>query len=372
MSLKCQTVINWIEQLAPKVHAEKWDNIGLQIGSPNSDVKKILVSLDLDKEVVHEAIELGVDLIIVHHTPMFKPVQNIRFDLPQGYIISQLIKHNINLYTAHTNLDSTIGGVNDVLAEMLSLTNVEVLAPSWQEVLCKIVVFVPEGYEDQVRSAMVKQGAGWIGAYSDCSFQTKGTGTFRPLEGTNPFLGQQGKLEMAEEIRLETIVPEKMLKKVVNAMVKAHPYEEVAYDIYKLENIGKTTGLGRIGLLPQPMTLNQFIFLVKQSLVVRNLRFVGALDKPVKKVALCGGSGATLINKASFKGADVLITGDVKYHEAQEALALNLAVVDAGHFNTEYPIVSVVGNYLKNKIAENKMDAEVFISNVNTDPFNYA
>lgn len=368
MSLKCRDIINLLEKLAHPKHAEAWDNVGLQIGSPEASISKILVTLDLNLDVVLEAINSQVDMIIVHHTPFFKPVDKILWNTPQGAIIQKLINHNINLYCAHTNLDSCWGGVNDVLADLLGLREVQVLAPSWQEKYFKLVVFVPVGYEDKVREALGAAGAGWIGMYSDCSFQLLGTGTFKPLEGADPFIGKKGQLEKVEEYRLETIVPNGLLKQVIDKMLLAHPYEEVAYDLYPLANSGAATGLGRIGILEEEKTLLDIIYNLKEQLKIENLRYVGDLKQGIKRIALCGGSGASLIKKAALEEAQLYITGDIKYHEAQEAEKLGLALIDAGHYATEHPIVESLVTYLtKNSLGK----VEIIASQINTDPFKF-
>ncbi|NLT95287.1 MAG: Nif3-like dinuclear metal center hexameric protein [Clostridia bacterium] len=369
MPLQCRDLIKIMENLAHPKHAEKWDKIGLQIGDPDSVVKKVMVSLDVTLAVVEEAIREKVDLLIVHHTPLFNPLETIRWDRPQGKLIKKLVESGINLYCAHTNLDSVGGGVNDILAEKLGLKNIQVLSPGWQEEYYKVVVFVPQGYEDQVRSAMGQKGAGHIGNYSDCTYQVYGTGTFRPLEGTNPFIGEKGQLEKVEEYRIETIVPQERLDEVIKAMIEAHPYEEVAYDIYPLANKGVYSGLGRIGRFQEALTLGQLIEKVKAVLNTGDIRYVGDLNAPVEKIALCGGSGASLIKKAFNKGAQVLITGDIKYHEAQDAESLGLALIDAGHFATEHPVVSVVAQFLRRTL--DGQNVEIIESQINTNPIKF-
>lgn len=372
MTAKVQTIINLVEQLAPKYLAEEWDNIGLQIGSPAGEVHKVLVTLDINAEVVEEAIQADVDLVVAHHPLIFSPLKNLRFDTPLGRNIALLIGNSIAVYAAHTNLDSAQDGVNSVLAQRLGLQETGVLAPSYREKYCKIVVFVPQGQVDQVRDAMTQAGAGWIGNYSHCTFQTAGTGTFKAGAGAKPFIGQIGELERAEEYRLETIIAERAVGKVVKAMLKAHPYEEVAYDLYPLLNEGASQGLGRIGKLPAPVTLGELAQQVKELLGLTNLRLGGDLGKKIEKVALCGGSGAALIHKAVFQGADVLLTGDIKYHEGQDILAQGMCFIDAGHNGTEQIIVPVLAQYLREKAAEAKLDIEVVESRINTDPFQYA
>lgn len=366
MTLKCKEIIKIFEKKANPTYAENWDNIGLQIGDPEATVNKIMVSLDVNALVVDKAINENVDLLIVHHTPIFQPLSAIRYDSPKGQIVTKLIKNDINLYCAHTNLDSCPGGVNDSLAELFDLKDIEVLEGK-SEKLMKLVVYVPKGHLENVRSAICEKGAGFIGNYSHTTFQTEGTGTFLPLEGAKPFIGEEGKLEKVDECRLETILPVSKVKEVVASMLLAHPYEEVAYDLYELQNKGEEIGLGRVGYLKEEMKLIDLVKEAKKVLNIDNLRFVGNPEWKVKKVALCGGSGASLIGKAIQKGADVFITGDLKYHEAQDAENLGLALIDAGHFGTEVPVVKVVAKYLQ----ENIDGIDIITADINTNPFKY-
>lgn len=370
MPVHCQTIINLLEAYAPKYMAEDWDSIGLQIGDPSREIRKVFLTLDLDEEVLDEAVSLGAEMLVVHHTPLFKPLKNLRTDLPVGRLISKIVQQGLVLYTAHTNLDAADGGINDLLAQRLGLHEVRPLSVSWNQKLYKLAVYVPPEYTEIVSEAMCKAGAGWIGNYSDCTFRLEGTGTFRPLEGSNPFLGQENRLERVAEDRLETIVPEQYLSRVIKTMLKAHPYEEVAYDIYLLQNEGKKAGLGRVGRMSQALSLREFIQHVKDVLGVKGLRYCGRDEQKVEKVALCGGSGASLLQKAIFSGAQVFLTADVKYHEAQEALAHGLAIVDAGHFATENLVVPVLAEYLRRELKG--QDIEILISQLNTDPFQYA
>lgn len=367
MAVCCARIIEAIEKFAPVSLAEEWDNIGLQIGDPSWMVDKVMVSLDLNMDVLEEALSLGVNMLVVHHTPFFHPLKQIRNDAPIGKLIIKMIQKGVSLYTAHTNLDIAPGGVNDVLAKRLDLENIEVLSVTASEQLFKVVVFIPLEYVEKVRVAMSRAGAGWIGNYAECTFQMKGVGTFRPLEGTKPFIGSQNQLEKVEEIRLETIVPEKKLAQVVSLMLSTHPYEEVAFDVYPLKNEGKQQGLGRIGTLHQPMLLEEFLFLIKEKLQLPLVKYCGKLDKKIQKVALCGGSGASLLSQAFLSGAEVYLTGDLKYHEAQEALALGIGIVDAGHYNTEQPVITEVRKFLATELANEKV--MVLESKINTDPF---
>ncbi|PKM89771.1 MAG: Nif3-like dinuclear metal center hexameric protein [Firmicutes bacterium HGW-Firmicutes-12] len=370
MPVSCQSVISILENFAPKKLAEDWDSgIGLQIGNPAQPVKRVFVSLDLNIDVLNEAISAEADMLVVHHTPFFKPLKDIRTDKPNGYIISQIVRNKMALYTMHTNLDAVWGGVNDVLAGKLGLQNVEVLSPAWKQRLYKLVVYVPNDYHEQVRTAVLQAGAGWTGNYSDCTFLVNGIGTFRPQEGATPFLGTHGELKKVEEIRLETIVPEEHLSSVVKAMIKAHPYEEVAHDVYRLENEGKIVGQGRIGRLTEPVSLQEFVIHTKECLGIEKLRYCGVPNRKIEKVAVCGGSGMSYWSQALFAGADILLTSDIKYHEAQDALANNLCLVDAGHFATEQPVISVLAQLLEKKLLHKEVS--IVVSQISTDPFCY-
>ncbi|MDN5375942.1 MAG: hypothetical protein PWQ39_982 [Thermacetogenium sp.] len=371
MPVECRTVIDWMQEWARPEFAEEGDRIGLLVGSPSQRVKKLLVTLEVTDEVIAEASAVGADLVVSHH-PLFRdPLTSLRDDLYPASLACKLVKAGIALFAAHTNLDAAPGGVNDILAERLGLIDVELLLSTHEEKLYKVVVFVPEGHEDEVRRAMCSAGAGWIGNYSDCTFQVAGTGTFRPLEGTSPFIGETGRLEKVGELRIETIVPERKLPEVLQRMIAVHPYEEVAYDVYPLKNRGKETGLGRVGRLPERMPLAAFAGHVMKCLELDAVRFVGEPDKTVSRVALCGGSAMVLLQHAVRAGADVYVTGDVRHHGALEALARGIALVDAGHYGTERVVVPAIAGYLEGRAKEAGCDLEVVISRVKTDPFRH-
>lgn len=363
--------MRWIEEWAPPFLAEDKDNIGLLVGSPETEVQKVLVTLEVTPEVVDEAVEKRVQMIVSHHPLFREPFYRMRFDSYPASSVVKLIKNDIAVFAAHTNLDAAERGVSEALAERLGLTEVDLLFPNKEEKLYKLVVFVPSGYEDSVREAMCSAGAGCIGRYSDCTFQLSGTGTFRPLAGTSPFIGKIGELEKVLETRIETIVPESKIDAVVRAMLGAHPYEEVAYDLYPLKNQGKRLGFGRVGKLPQPMALCSFAERVKASLGQKAVRVVGDLERLVSRVAVCGGSGASLLPQALRWKADVYVTGDIKHHEALNALAQGIALIDAGHHGTERVIVPVMADYLSNRAKEERCVLQVGVSDVNTDPFHF-
>lgn len=365
-NLTHSNVFRWMEQWAPQSLAYDWDPVGLQVGSYKELVKNILVTLDVDLRVVKEAIGKNVNLIIAHHPLMFNAIQSINTDQTQGKILQKLLANDITVYAAHTNLDIAEGGVNDVLADLLELENKRPLADIQEEALYKIVVFVPESHVEKVRHALSSGGAGHIGNYSHCTFQTKGEGTFKPLEGTNPFIGTQGKIEYVPEYKIESIVPKHKLDQAIQKMISAHPYEEVAYDIYPLDNKGKKHGLGRIGHLKESMSLEQLIKTVKEAYQLDTLRFTGDLQQTINRVAVVGGSGQKYIQIAKQKDADVLITGDVTYHQAQIADEIGIAIIDAGHYIERLALKSIQ-QYLQKKIAGHLI--QVHVSKVNTNPF---
>ncbi|AIQ13944.1 Nif3-like dinuclear metal center hexameric protein [Paenibacillus durus] len=370
MLAKGQTVIQYMEQLAPKHVAEEGDKIGLQLGSLHKEITGVLVALDVNDEVVDEAISRGCNLIIAHHAIIFRPLQQLQTDTPMGKVYEKLIKNDIAVYISHTNLDITEGGMNDWMAEALGIENAVPLKDSHTEQLSKLVVFVPKDHHQKVLDAVLNAGAGWIGNYSHCSFNVEGYGTFMPREGTDPYIGKQGRMERAEEIRIETIVPLGIRGKVIQAMLKAHPYEEVAYDLYSMDLKGRTFGLGRVGKLKEPTTLGQFVETVKTGLNVEKVRVVGDLDRPVRKAAVLGGSGGKFLGSAVFRGADVLVTGDIDYHTAQDALMAGVALIDPGH-NAEKIMKEKVAQWIKDKLTEHKYETPVYASEVNTEPFRF-
>jgi dinuclear metal center YbgI/SA1388 family protein len=363
-------IIQCFEQFAPKSYAMEGDKIGLQIGKLNQPVKRVLIALDVLEPVVDEAIEQNVQLIIAHHPPIFRPLKSIRTDEPSGRLIEKLIKHDIAVYAAHTNLDVAPGGVNDLLAECLQLEETEVLVPTVEEQLNKLAVYVPVDHAADVRNAIGNAGAGFIGEYSHCSFSVTGTGRFLPGNHANPYIGEKGKMEEVKEVRIETIYPKRLEKKILTAMLKAHPYEEVAYDLYPLENKGKILGLGRIGKLKEEMTLREFAHFVKTQLEVEGVRVVGNLESKVRKVAVLGGDGNKFYQSALFKGADVYVTGDMYYHTAHDAMMAGLNIIDPGH-NVEKVMKKGVANKLSAISAEKGYDVEFIPSKVRTDPFQF-
>ncbi|MFD2925993.1 Nif3-like dinuclear metal center hexameric protein [Halobacillus naozhouensis] len=366
-TIKAKGVIQQLDEISPKHYAFDWDNVGLQVGSLHKPVSKVMITLDVLENVVDEAIEKNVDLIIAHHPLLFVSLKQINTDTPKGRVISKLLQHDITVYAAHTDLDVAAGGVNDVMADLLELEDLVPMIETGQDDLVKLAVFVPEDYADTLRNAISEAGAGHLGAYSHCTFQSKGQGTFIPLEGTDPFIGKQGELERVDEYRLETIFPKSRLSAVLDAMNHAHPYEEAAYDLYPVLNNGEKRGVGRVGTLSKELTLSELCHVVKQQYDIPALRYVGNPDQLIKTVAILGGSGEKYIHDAKKTGADVYITGDLSFHLAQDAEQMGLALIDPGHH-----VEKVVAPKLQELLQE-KCGPEVtfVVSSSQTEPFRF-
>ena len=363
-----QHIISLFEQWAPKSLAVDGDPVGLQIGTLNKTITKVLVTLDVNLDTVEEAIVNGCELIIAHHPPIFRGLKNMRTDLPQGILIEKLIKHDIAVYAAHTNLDIATGGVNDLLAAALQLENIEILEQTYSEQIMKLAVFTPKESTELIRTALASAGAGQMGDYTDCSFTSKGEGRFKPSDLADPFIGQANELAIVEEDKVEVIFPKSMKNKVLKALLTNHPYEEPAYDLLLQESEVNEKGLGRIGTLQERQTLSEYAQVVKKQLNVPFVRVVGDLTKEVKKVAVLGGDGNKYIQTAKRAGADVFITGDLYFHVAQDAEAIGLAVIDPGH-HVEQIMKIGVAEYMTELCSHNKLAVEFIPSKISTEPF---
>ncbi|MCX7970561.1 MAG: Nif3-like dinuclear metal center hexameric protein [Negativicutes bacterium] len=352
MSLKCWQVIKHLESWARPELAENWDNAGLQVGDRNQAVNRIVLALDVETDVIDRAIAAGADFVITHHPLTMSAVSRFTTDSWLGRTIARLCRHGVSLYALHTNLDKVAGGVGEILADRLGLTDLKILLPEGEK-FYKLAVFAPFEHSEAVLKAMCGAGAGRFPNYSDCSFQSRGIGQFRPLAGANPFVGRIAEVESVEEMKLETIVRKRDLPAVLSAMLEAHPYEEVAYDLYQLENrLPADAGLGRIGRLQARLTAGQFVSLVKERLGLTAAVVGGRLADRIETVAVVGGSGATLAGKAKIAGADVLVTGDMKYHDAQEAYRQGIMVVDVGHFASETVVLGELCRRLRQAASE--------------------
>lgn len=343
---RIQDLVGLIHKLYAPELAEDWDNVGLQVGDPGRPLHRVMVALDPGLEAVEAARDAGAQALVTHHPLLFKPVKRLTPDDAVGKVLWTAVRDDVAIISAHTNLDCAVDGLNSWLAQKMGVEQAIPLQAVAGDYL-KLVVFVPVGHEDAVADALFSAGGGQIGAYDQCSFRSRGEGTFRPGPGTQPYIGTLGQREKAEEVRLETIIPKRKLLRVLEKMQKVHPYEEVAYDLLPLQNQVPGAGLGRIGRLAQQTSLGEFAARVKESLGCDHLRLIGADQMPVRKVALCGGSGAFLLQTAHRQGADVLVTGDVKYHEARQAEELGIALIDAGHFATEQLMIEQVTQSLQ-------------------------
>lgn len=342
-------VAGWVENLAPRHLAESWDAVGLQVGDGMAAVHRVMTALTVTPAVVQQARALQVDLIVAHHPLIFRPLTSVSPRTRIGAILTALIKEGIALYVAHTNLDAAPGGVNDGLARRLGLHDVTPLAPRPRSRRLKLVTFVPAEYEQRVLEAMAQAGAGVIGEYSHCSFGTRGIGTFKPLAGASPFVGRVGEMERVEESRLEMVVDEGRVRDVVRALKATHPYEEVAYDVYPLEPVTFDAGIGRVGVLPRPMAIAEAVDHVKKALDLTSVRLAGAARDRVHKVAVVGGSGGSFVHAAAACGADLIITGDLDYHDADEARFSGLLAMDVGHFGSEKHVPEDLKEYLESE-----------------------
>jgi len=369
-TIRVQDICGLLNRLYPQALAEDWDNVGLQLGDSSAKVERILVCLDAEEQVIARAEEVGAQLVISHHPLIYRPLKKIVPGDEAGRSIFRALRQGISVISAHTNLDRAKAGLNDWLAACLDLQRVTPLEQVFGKLL-KLVVFVPRGHEEAVKDALFSAGAGEIGAYDRVSFQTSGQGGFRCGAETTPYIGTPGEEEQVDEVRLETVLPAALSGKVVAKLLKAHPYEEVAFDLYPLENQRTDVGLGRIGTLTEPQTLPEFIAQIKLALGVKHLRWAGPGEKLISKVAVCGGSGASLISEALRQGADCLLTGDVKYHDAQRARAEGLTLIDAGHFGTEILMVKQLSERLRRAAVDQQWVIEIIEMTGEEDPFHW-
>ncbi len=330
---KLKEITSYLESLASLTIQESYDNSGLQVGDPEMEINGILITLDVTEEVLQEAEKLDFNLIISHHPVIFGGLKSLTGSNAAERIVREAVKKELAIYSGHTNFDAIAVGVNNAIANRLGMVNPKILDPL-KDHLKKLVVFVPDKHLEKVRLAMFDAGAGTIGGYDQCSFTLKGKGTFRGSEGSNPYVGEPGKMHQEPETRLETILPAPLAGKVIRAMVEAHPYEEVAYDIYPLDNPYGQAGMGMVGELEDPMEEEVFMSFVKDRFGVKVIRHSALSGRPVKKVALCGGAGSFLLGKAKASGADVFVTGDFKYHQFFDADG-KIVVMDIGHYESE-------------------------------------
>lgn len=363
--MKITEITDFLESLAPLSSQESYDNCGLLIGNKSNEISGVLTCLDCTEEVVDEALELGCNMIISHHPLIFGGLKSLTGKNSVERTILKCIENKINLYAIHTNLDNYWQGVNREISNRLNLLNCKILDPK-SAVLCKLVVFIPAEYHEKVSNVIFNEGGGKIGNYEKCQFSIVGTGTFKPTENANPFEGEIGKLSKVDEVKAEFIVSTHLIDKVVREMLKAHPYEEVAYDIIPLKNLNQTEGSGMIGTLESPMDELEFLALIKKNFNCGIIRHTKLLNKKVEKVAVCGGSGSFLLKKALQNQVDFFITSDFKYHEFFDAED-HLVIADIGHYESEQFTSNLLADILKEKFTT----FAVHLTGINTNPIKY-
>ncbi len=363
--MKIKEITDYLETIAPLPYQESYDNSGLIVGDREAPVKKVLITLDCTEAVVDEAIQDKCQLIIAHHPIVFGGLKKLNGKNYVERVVIKAIKNNVAIYAIHTNYDNVINGVNAKICERLGLTNCEILAPK-KQLLKKLYTFIPASHHQQVAKAIFDAGAGYIGNYSEASFSHTGTGTFKGNDKATPYLGKKNVLEVAEEVKFETIFPGIIENKVIAALLKAHPYEEVAYDVVTLDNAYSKIGSGMVGDLKKEMDELTFLKSVKKNLKTGVIRHTNLLGKPVKRVAVCGGAGRFLLNNAIAAGADVFISADFKYHEFFDA-DNKIVIADVGHFESE----QFTRNLLVEHLSEKFPILAARISIVNTNPIKY-
>lgn len=328
-------ISEFLERFAPPELAAEWDNVGLLLGDGAAEVRRLLTCLSVTRAVVAEAVEENVDLIITHHPILFRGTKRFSTDTPEGRLLWPLARAGIGVYSPHTAFDNTAGGINDLLARRLDLSDVVPLRRRDGERKCKVVVFVPDSDLGKVSDAMFAAGAGVIGQYEQCSFRIAGTGSFFGTESTNPTVGAKGRSEDVSEWRLEVVCPETLLAPVISAMRKAHSYEEPAFDVYPLKSLPSGSGEGRVGVLAAPTTLRDLAQTTKRELKATGIQIVGDPSRPILRIAIaCGAAGEYLPDAARAK-ADVFLTGEMRFHELLRAEAEGIALLLPGHYATE-------------------------------------
>lgn len=363
--MRLALITQYLERYAPLNYQEDYDNSGLLTGSPDQEITSALVALDCTEEIVEEAIAKGCNLIITHHPIVFKGLKKLTGKNYVERVIIKAIQHKIALYAIHTNLDSVHNGVNGMICKRLRLQQAKILNPK-SGILKKLVTFCPVAQVSALRAALFAAGAGHIGDYSEVSYNGQGYGTFKANEAAQPFVGQRGQQHQEDETRLETVFLAQDERKVLLALLENHPYEEVAYDIFSLENKLANVGSGMVGWLEEEMDAAAFLQFVKARMNVTLIRHTKDTGKKIRKVAVCGGSGSFLLANAIAAGADAFITADFKYHEFFDADG-KLMIADIGHYESE----QFTSDLLRDILLENFPDFSVRITERNTNPVNY-
>lgn len=363
--MQIQDIIRQLEYLAPPALQEDYDNAGLITGHPSMECTGVLLSLDATEEVIIEAIEKKCNMVVSHHPIVFRGLKKINGKNYVERAIILAIKNDIALYAIHTNLDNVFHGVNGKMADKLGLLNRKILSPK-TGLLEKLAVFVPVAHQEALMNALFAAGAGNISAYSECSFSVSGEGTFKGSAASNPFVGEKGERHMEPESKIEVIMPSWLRNAVLQAMKANHPYEEVAYDIYPLQNAHLQTGSGMIGELPAPESEEAFLARLTATFKTLVVRHTATTGRKIKKVALCGGAGSFMIQAAAGAGADVYVTSDLKYHEFFDADG-RLLLADIGHYESEQFSIGLLFDFLQEKFP----NFAVLKTGINSNPVRY-
>jgi dinuclear metal center YbgI/SA1388 family protein len=363
--MKLTDLTSFLDSAIPLSFQEGYDNSGLQVGLPDKVVKSALICLDITDEVLDEAGYNGCDVIISHHPLIFTAITKLSGRTVTERLLLKAIKQDVAIYSAHTNLDVLGNGVSRKIAEKLKLNNVRTLSPLKNRLL-KLVAYIPDNHLDKVREAIFNAGAGITGNYDRCSFITQGTGSFRGGENSNPYVGEKGKIHFEKEVRFETIMFSYLKDKVIKALLETHPYEEVAYDVYQLENDNIEIGLGCTGDMPEPMEEKDFLMSIESVFTAKGIRYSKLTGNKITKVALCGGSGGALIKDAIASGANAFITADVRYHSFFEA-GDKMIIIDIGHYESEKSSAEILYDLIIKKFPTFALR----FSEINTNPVNY-
>ncbi len=364
-------VVDVLETLYPPQTAEEWDAVGLVCGDRADDVRRVLFAVDPLPAVVDEALAWRADLLVTHHPLLLRPVHSVAADTPKGSLVHRLIRGGCALFTAHTNADVAADGVNDALAGVLGLRDTVPLRAWPSEPSDKVITFVPPSHARAVIDALRDAGAGTLGEYTRCAWTVEGTGTFTPGEGATPHIGEVGRVEVTPEVRVEMLVPRRLRASALDAVRAAHPYEEVAIDVFEVAPSASGTGLGRVGTLATPMSLRQFAGHVARVLPAtpQGVRYFGEPDERVERVAVCGGAGDSLLPHVRSAGVDAFVTADLRHHPASEHLAAGgPALVDPGHWASEWPWLPSAETRLREALAGDGTTVETHVSTTVTDP----
>jgi dinuclear metal center YbgI/SA1388 family protein len=368
MAATINDILSCLDAAYPFAWALAEDRVGLQVGDPEASVSTVLVALEATQAVVAEAEAQQAQLLLTHHPLLYQPAHDIREDRPGSKLLAAVVRARMAVVSCHTNLDLAPRGLNEYLAHQLGLEDLEVLAKVKQDAWLKLAVFVPVGYEDQVRAALTDDRVGVIGRYADCSFAARGQGTFRPLEGARPFRGEVAALSRAEESRLEVLVPESRIAPTLARLRAAHPYEEVAYDLYPLANQGLTLGFGRVGRWPASLAWEEVVQRVKDVFAVSGVRVWGRPPAAVSRAAVCGGSGGDLIGQAQAQGAQVFVTGEVRHHQAVPGPEQDFTIIEVGHFASEVAFMPAWAEQVAQLLQQRQLEVQVRVAVSETAP----